>query len=176
MGYLTFIGGIVATVVMVFASGIFEDSVLLGLVLLIGGCVASWIGSFMYFAMAQILEDTAAIRYGVNNAGPGRSVSSHATITHVAPTTPMTPAMAAEAAKEAPAPVEVKLTAKAFVTSALEYRTADGTFAYVKKNHVKLNDEAREQLADVLILIPKDSPEAVREAIEALKDDARIMG
>ena len=49
-----------------------NPTVALGIVVLVGGCLLSWIGSFFMYGFGQMIEDIAAIRVALQNNDEGR--------------------------------------------------------------------------------------------------------
>lgn len=183
VGYLAFICGIIGTAAIVIVTEVFDESVLLGLLLIALGIFLSWLGSLIYFALAQILEDTQAIRYSVGgDSGVSHGVSQYARVvvpeapaaaavpaTAAVYATAAVPATAAVSANAAAVPAETKISAKVFVKKALEFMYADGTLAYAKKNFEKMDDESKEMLAGITYFIANDEAENLRTALKEYK-------
>ena len=65
---------------------LFEDSVLTGLVTIVAGCVASWIGSFFVYGFGQLVEDTSAIREALKGQSKTETVKKALPIQEQRPT------------------------------------------------------------------------------------------
>ena len=169
-GLCVFIAGLIGTLgwtILMFVAG----KVLMAILILVFGFLASYIVAVPYMAIYELYGEVRAIR-----ASLGSTQDSVKSIARTASVKAQTPAPAAKTEAEGNVekkPVVTLISAAKLIDVALQYRTAEGTYEYLKNNFGKLSEEDQAALDDVAALMKKRDIEGM---IRILAQKKEAMG